>query len=87
MGCLKFKFGEGLKMLSKYCCILKENYGEIGSGVLGSVPTALTRWTEESRVLDGDSLHDCVTGMVLEMQFTESKTLKIKYSTTQNLNN
>jgi hypothetical protein len=26
------------------------------------VPNALVRWTEESRVLDGDSLHDCMTG-------------------------
>ncbi|XP_064633553.1 E3 ubiquitin-protein ligase HUWE1-like isoform X3 [Lineus longissimus] len=38
-------------------------YGDsTGSGnVLSSVPSALTRWTEESRVLDGDSVHDCVT--------------------------
>jgi len=32
-----------------------------GSGVLGSIPTALCRWTEEAKVLDGDSMHDCVT--------------------------
>ena len=30
------------------------------SSTLGSVPSAMLRWTEESRVLDGDSLHDCV---------------------------
>ena len=34
----------------------------VGSGVLSGVPTALSRWTEESHVLDGDSMHDCVTG-------------------------
>ena len=27
---------------------------------LSAVPSAMLRWTEESRVLDGDSLHDCV---------------------------
>ena len=31
------------------------------SSTLGSVPSAMLRWTEESRVLDGDSLHDCVS--------------------------
>ncbi|KAL8595169.1 hypothetical protein ACOMHN_013842 [Nucella lapillus] len=31
-----------------------------GSGVLSSIPSTLTRWTEEARVLDGDSVHDCV---------------------------
>ena len=37
------------------------------SGVLASVPSALTRWTEEARVLDGDSMHDIVTGQFLEI--------------------
>ncbi|XP_076447673.1 E3 ubiquitin-protein ligase HUWE1-like isoform X2 [Babylonia areolata] len=32
-----------------------------GSGVLSSIPSTLTRWTEEARVLDGDSVHDCTT--------------------------
>ena len=33
-----------------------------GTGsALATVPNALVRWTEESRVLDGDSLHDCMT--------------------------
>ena len=36
--------------------------GPGGSGVLASVPPALARWTEEARVLDDDSMHDCVTG-------------------------
>ncbi len=31
------------------------------TSTLGSVPSAMLRWTEESRVLDGDSLHDCVS--------------------------
>jgi len=30
---------------------------------LSTVPNALVRWTEESRVLDGDSVHDCVTAI------------------------
>lgn len=34
-----------------------------GTGTLSNVPTALVRWTEESRVLDGDSMHDCVAGL------------------------
>lgn len=32
-----------------------------GSGVLSSVPSALCRWTEEARVLDGDSMHDLMS--------------------------
>ena len=32
------------------------------SGVLSNVPAALSRWTEEARVLDADSMHDCITG-------------------------
>ncbi|KAK7483667.1 hypothetical protein BaRGS_00025100, partial [Batillaria attramentaria] len=35
--------------------------GSAGSGVLSSIPSTLIRWTEEARVLDGDSVHDCVT--------------------------
>ena len=31
------------------------------SGILSNVPSALTRWTEEAKVLDGDTVHDCVT--------------------------
>ncbi|XP_076304373.1 LOW QUALITY PROTEIN: HECT, UBA and WWE domain containing E3 ubiquitin protein ligase 1 [Tachypleus tridentatus] len=38
-----------------------------GSGTLASIPSALVRWTEESRVLDGDSGHDCVTGIKSEI--------------------
>lgn len=34
-----------------------------GSGTLSSIPSALVRWTEESRALDGDSVHDCITGL------------------------
>ena len=36
--------------------------GQGGGSALATVPNALVRWTEESRVLDGDSLHDCMTG-------------------------
>merc|ERR1712173_312911 len=35
--------------------------GQAGGSALSTVPNALVRWTEESRVLDGDSLHDCMT--------------------------
>merc|ERR1712059_81155 len=35
--------------------------GQTGGSALSTVPNALVRWTEESRVLDGDSLHDCMT--------------------------
>jgi len=36
----------------------------LGSGGgLASIPLTLNRWTEESRVLDGDAAHDYITGM------------------------
>uniref|UniRef100_A0A672V4E9 E3 ubiquitin-protein ligase HUWE1 n=1 Tax=Strigops habroptila TaxID=2489341 RepID=A0A672V4E9_STRHB len=37
--------------------------GSTGSqaGTLSSIPTALTRWTEECKVLDAESMHDCVS--------------------------
>ncbi|XP_048739045.2 E3 ubiquitin-protein ligase HUWE1-like isoform X5 [Ostrea edulis] len=44
--------------------ILHDSYGDGGqggSGVLTCIPSTLTRWTEEAKVLDGDSIHDCVT--------------------------
>ena len=37
--------------------------GSGGASALNTIPTALVRWTEESRVLDGDSVHDCVTAI------------------------
>lgn len=33
------------------------------SGLLNSVPSALSRWTVESRLLDGASVHDCVNAL------------------------
>ena len=36
--------------------------GRSGSDVVSGVPSALSRWTEEARVLDGDSIHDAMTG-------------------------
>lgn len=43
---------------------LQDTFGDGGSsqGVLSQVPSALNRWTEEARVLDGESLHDAITG-------------------------
>lgn len=36
-------------------------------GTLSSIPTALTRWTDECKVLDAESMHDCVAGESLKM--------------------
>nr|XP_042906094.1 E3 ubiquitin-protein ligase HUWE1 [Parasteatoda tepidariorum] len=33
------------------------------SGTLSAIPSTLNRWAEESRVLDGDSIHDCIAGL------------------------
>ena len=37
--------------------------GSGGRAALNTIPSALVRWTEESRVIDGDSIHDCVTAL------------------------
>ncbi|XP_078340185.1 E3 ubiquitin-protein ligase HUWE1-like isoform X5 [Crassostrea virginica] len=42
---------------------IDQDGGPGGSGVLTYIPSTLTRWTEEAKVLDGDSVHDCVTGL------------------------
>lgn len=44
--------------------IFQDNFTDTGSsqGVLSQVPSALSRWTEEARVLDSESLHDAITG-------------------------
>ena len=34
-----------------------------GSASLTTIPNARVRWTDESRVLDGNSVHDCVTAL------------------------
>jgi len=34
-------------------------------GTLSSIPTALTRWTDECKVLDAESMHDCVAGKLV----------------------
>ena len=34
-----------------------------GRAALSTIPSALVRWSEESRVIDGDSVHDCVTAL------------------------
>ena len=44
--------------------------GAGGRAALSTIPSALVRWNEESRVIDGDSMHDCVTAIkpsILEM--------------------
>ena len=38
-----------------------DGIGQASGSALSSIPNALLRWNEESRVLDGDSLHDCMT--------------------------
>lgn len=43
---------------------------DVGRAALSTIPSALVRWSEESRVIDGDSMHDCVTAIkpsILEM--------------------
>ena len=48
--------------------VLQENYTEnspsmgLGGSALSSVPSTLTRWSEAAKVLDGDSMHDCMAG-------------------------
>ena len=37
--------------------------GAGGRAALSTIPSALIRWNEESRVIDGDSMHDCVTAL------------------------
>ena len=37
--------------------------GAGGRAALSTIPSALVRWNEESRVIDGDSMHDCVTSL------------------------
>ncbi|RWS15637.1 E3 ubiquitin-protein ligase HUWE1-like protein, partial [Dinothrombium tinctorium] len=49
---------------------LHDSAAPVGSGsssALGSIPSAMLRWTEESRVLDGDSMHDCVASLKPEI--------------------
>lgn len=41
--------------------------GSSGSGMLSLIPSTLTRWSEEAKVLDGDSVHDCVTALKPEI--------------------
>ena len=35
------------------------------SSTLASVPETLSRWAEESRAVDGDSIYDCIAGIFL----------------------
>uniref|UniRef100_A0A3Q2Q442 E3 ubiquitin-protein ligase HUWE1 n=1 Tax=Fundulus heteroclitus TaxID=8078 RepID=A0A3Q2Q442_FUNHE len=39
------------------------------AGTLSSIPTALTRWTDECKVLDAESMHDCVAGELILNHF------------------
>jgi hypothetical protein len=39
------------------------DYSSSGRAALSTIPSALVRWNEESRVIDGDSVHDCVTAL------------------------
>lgn len=42
------------------------------TGTLSSIPTALTRWTEECKVLDAESMHDCVSGVWWQLSYQGS---------------
>nr|DBA13759.1 TPA: hypothetical protein GDO54_017098 [Pyxicephalus adspersus] len=37
------------------------------AGTLSSIPTALTRWTEECKVLDAETMHDCVSVPIINI--------------------
>ena len=37
--------------------------GSGGRAALSAIPSALKRWNEESCVIDGDSMHNCVTAL------------------------
>lgn len=39
----------------------------VSLGTLSSIPTALTRWTDECKVLDAESMHDCVAGRFIQV--------------------
>ncbi|XP_059143196.1 E3 ubiquitin-protein ligase HUWE1-like isoform X5 [Physella acuta] len=43
--------------------------GSSGTGALSCIPSTLTRWTEETKVLDGDGVHDLV--MILKPPLIE----------------
>lgn len=55
---------DDVRILTHHDDGLFEEQGDMFSGgaALGTIPSALARWTEECRVLDGESMHDCVTG-------------------------
>lgn len=38
------------------------NLNNHNGNTLSAVSSTLNRWAEEARVLDGDSVHDCITG-------------------------
>lgn len=57
---------------------------DTSSGLLNSVPSALSRWTVESRLLDGASVHDCVNKLkpiiVAQLEKLQQEELKKKIS-------
>eukprot|EP00095_Tigriopus_kingsejongensis_P000123 maker-scaffold450_size166944-snap-gene-0.20 protein:Tk00123 transcript:maker-scaffold450_size166944-snap-gene-0.20-mRNA-1 annotation:"hypothetical protein DAPPUDRAFT_313219" len=63
-------------------------FGNGGRVALSSIPSALVRWSDESRVIDGDSMHDCVTALkpditevvetVRDQELTERRALRKK---------
>lgn len=58
--CLQLSFGNGFC----YNLLFKmSNVVDFFKGTLSSIPTALTRWTDECKVLDAESMHDCVAGI------------------------
>ena len=47
--------------------------GGVGRAALSTIPSALVRWNEECRVIDGDSIHDCVTALKPQILETVEK--------------
>lgn len=67
-------FGLGLDLILNMIALC------LFQGTLSSIPTALTRWTDECKVLDAESMHDCVAGKLR----LETKVALIWFSSQRN---
>lgn len=66
------------------CAACLVNVFVLSAGTLSSIPTALTRWTDECKVLDAESMHDCVAGGLVHR--VEMVHLSLKCSFINNVN-
>lgn len=60
----------------------------LSTGTLSSIPTALTRWTDECKVLDAESMHDCVAGRLdsKALGFFFSRGMQVAFFQPDNIN-